>query len=74
MFAMVYASLISFWQRSFHQVPVDAQGGGTDESYFIVLIYGKEGDLPPVVSGRLHADQDIGESVFLLHCLNNRIE
>ena len=36
---------------------------GTDEAHLIAFFLGEEGDLPPVVAGRLHADDHIGELV-----------
>jgi hypothetical protein len=36
----------------------------TDEAHLIAFFLGEEGDLPPVVAGRLHADQHIGELVL----------
>ena len=38
---------------------------GTDEAHVVALLFGEEGDLPPVVAGRLHADQRGDTSVYI---------
>ena len=54
--------------------PLVLDRGRADEAYLVALLLGEEGDLPPVVAGRLHADQDIVELMLLLGLHHHRLK
>ena len=58
MLPIVKASLMSLFAEELSSSSLQVlDRGRADEAHLVALLFGEEGDLPPVVAGRLHADK-----------------